>query len=228
MNTPSEPRSSIASYIEHTLLLPDATLSDIERLCNEAMQFGFIAVCINPCFVRRSAEVLRASGVRVCTVIGSPLGCSTTETKVFEAERSLKDGADELDMMINLGNVKQGKRPGSDLRVADEIRSVVAAARRRNGTVKVILETGLLSDDEKVFACRAAASAGADFVKTSTSFLGPGATVDDVALLRATVGSTIGVKASGGIRNLVQARAMIAAGANRIGTSSGVTMVAEE
>jgi deoxyribose-phosphate aldolase len=214
----------IAKYIDHTLLRPDATFDQITKLCNEAREFGFASVCINPCYVRHCAGLLRGSSVRVCTVIGFPLGANVTETKALEARRAIRDGATEVDMVINVGALKSGR---DDL-VYRDIRAVVEAAMDGGAICKVILETGLLTDEEKTRGCQAARRARADFVKTSTGFGPGGATAEDVALMsRAVSGTKMGVKASGGIRSLEDAEQMIRAGATRIGASAGVRIVKE-
>ncbi len=215
--------ADIAGYIDHTLLKPDATPAEIEKLCQEARQYHFAAVCVNPPFVRQCAELLRGSGVQVATVVGFPLGAHTTSTKVFETEQALVDGATEIDMVINVGALKARE---DDL-VRDDIRAVVQAAHRAGALVKVIIEAALLTDEEKVRASRLSKEAGADFVKTSTGFGPGGATAHDVALMRQTVGPDMGIKAAGGVKNLEQAQAMIAAGATRIGASAGVRIVQE-
>ncbi len=214
----------IAKYIDHTLLRPDATFDQVTKLCNEAREFGFASVCVNPCYVRHCAGLLRGSSVKVCTVIGFPLGANVTETKALEARRAIREGATEVDMVINVGALKSGR----DDIVYRDIRAVVEAAMDGGAICKVILETSLLTDDEKVRACQAARRARADFVKTSTGFGPGGATADDVALMsRAVSGTKMGVKASGGIRNLQDAEQMIRAGATRIGASAGVRIVKE-
>jgi deoxyribose-phosphate aldolase len=212
---------SIAALIDHTILKPDATRADILRLCEEARRFGFASVCVNGYWVPVVADALAGSTVKVCTVIGFPLGAMATAAKRAEAEIALRDGATELDMVLNAGALKSGEFNV----IRSDIRAVVDAAHGAGALVKVILETSLLSDDQKVTACRLATDAGADFVKTSTGFGSAGATAADVALMRATVGSDIGVKASGGIRTLEHVRTMVAAGANRIGASAGVAIV---
>jgi len=211
----------LAKYIDHTALKPDVTAADIDQLCNEAEEFNFASVCINPTWVKRASRALRGSGVPVCTVIGFPLGATTPEIKAMEARRALRDGARELDMVINVGALKSGDY---DL-VKTDIEKVVDAAHETGAICKVILETGLLTDEEKVIASALAKSAKADFVKTSTGFSGGGATVYDVALMRETVGPDMGVKASGGVRTAEDAEDMIAAGATRIGASAGVQIV---
>lgn len=211
----------LAKYIDHTLLRPDATASEIDTMCDEAMQYGFASVCINPTWVKRAAERLRGSDVKVCTVIGFPLGATPPEIKAMEARRALRDGAREVDMVINVGALKSGDQK----LVLSDIEKVVDAAHEGGAIAKVILETALLTDEEKVIASSLARQAKADFVKTSTGFNGGGATVYDVALMRETVGPTMGVKASGGVRTLEDAEDMIAAGATRIGASAGVQIV---
>jgi deoxyribose-phosphate aldolase len=222
VNAADVPRD-IAGFIDHTLLKPDATPAEIEKLCQEAREYHFAAVCVNPPFVRQCAALLRGSGVEVATVVGFPLGTHTTATKVFETEQAVVDGATEIDMVINVGGLKAGR----DDFVRDDIRAVVEAAHRANALVKVIIEAALLTDEEKVRASRLSKEAGADFVKTSTGFGPGGATVHDVALMRQTVGPNLGVKAAGGVKNLEQAREMIQAGATRIGASAGVKIVQE-
>ncbi len=213
--------ASIAALIDHTLLKPDATAADIGRLCAEARTYRFATVCVNPCWVTLAASELDGSPVKVCTVIGFPLGANTTETKIFETIFAMQQGALEIDMVMNIGAWK-----GRDEAVVDaDIRGVVEAAHARGAIVKVILETALLDDAEKAGACRIAQSAGADFVKTSTGFGPGGATVEDVALLRRVVGPKMGVKASGGIRTIEDFRKMIAAGASRIGASASVRII---
>jgi len=214
----------IAKYIDHTLLRSDATFDQVTKLCQEAREFGFASVCINPFYVRHSAGLLKGSSVKVCTVIGFPLGANMMETKALEARRAIRDGATEIDMVINVGALKSGQ----DDIVYRDIRAVVEAAMDGGAICKVILETALLNDDEKTRACKAARKARADFVKTSTGFGPGGATAEDVALMsRAVSGTKMGVKASGGIRNLEDAKQMIQAGATRIGASAGVRIVKE-
>lgn len=212
----------LAKYIDHTLLKPEASAADIDRLCGEAKEYRFASVCINPTWVKRSAENLRGTDVVTCTVIGFPLGANTTAIKAMEARRALRDGAREVDMVINVGALKSGDY---DL-VRDDIAKVAEAAHEVGGLCKVILETALLADEEKVIASSLAKEAKADFVKTSTGFGPGGATVYDVALMRETVGPEMGVKASGGVRTLEDVEDMIAAGATRIGASAGVQIVA--
>jgi deoxyribose-phosphate aldolase len=212
-----------ASLIDHTLLKPEASESDIRRLCEEAAQFGFASVCVNPAWVKRAAEFLKGTGVPVCTVIGFPLGATLPDVKAYEARRAIFNGAREVDMVINIGALKSG----DDCAVEDDIKAVVEAAHENGILTKVIIETALLTDEEKVRACLASKNAGADFVKTSTGFSKGGATVHDVSLMRRTVGSALGVKASGGVKGIEDARAMFEAGATRIGASVGVKIAQE-
>lgn len=212
-----------ASLIDHTLLKPEASEADIRKLCDEAAQFGFASVCVNPTWVKRASEFLKGSGVPVCTVIGFPLGATLSDVKAYEARRAIFNGAGEVDMVINIGALKSS----DDCLVEDDIRAVAEAAHENHVLCKVIIETALLTDGEKVRACLAAKNAGADFVKTSTGFSKGGATVDDVALMRRTVGSALGVKASGGVKGIDDARAMFEAGATRIGASVGVKIAQE-
>jgi deoxyribose-phosphate aldolase len=212
-----------ASFVDHTLLKPEATESDIRKLCEEAAQYKFASVCVNPHWVKTCAEILRNSGVPVCTVIGFPLGANTTDTKVFEARRAIFDGAREVDMVVNIGALKSG----DDCTLERDIHEVAGVAHEFGAICKVIIETALLTEEEKVRASLAAKHAGADFVKTSTGFSKSGATVEDIALMRRTVGADLGVKASGGVKSLEDAKAMIAAGATRIGASVGVKIAQE-
>jgi deoxyribose-phosphate aldolase len=218
----SEARS-LAAVIDHTLLKPDATVADITRVCEEAGRFGFATVCVNPCWVALAARLLMESGVRVCTVTGFPLGANATRAKVYEAGIAREQGAAEIDMVLNIGALRGGEHH----LVHKDISDVADVVRGDGGLLKVILETGLLNDQQKVRACRLAVEAGADFVKTSTGFSRGGATVADVRLMRETVGDRAGVKASGGIRTLASLREMLAAGAARVGTSSGVEIIEE-
>ncbi|RPJ50071.1 MAG: deoxyribose-phosphate aldolase [Methanobacteriota archaeon] len=207
--------------IDHTLLKPDATQQEIAQLCFEARKYGFASVCVNPTWVSLCAELLKGSSVKVCTVIGFPLGATSSETKAFETQNAISQGATEIDMVINIGALK-----ARDLdTVARDIRGVVNAAHPREAIVKVIIETVLLTDEEKTIASLLSKEAGADFVKTSTGFAGGGATVKDVALMRKTVGPQMGVKASGGVRTFEDAENMIKAGATRIGASAGVKII---
>ena len=212
-----------ASLIDHTLLKPEATEDDIRRLCEEAARFRFASVCVNPTWVRASACHLRGTGVVVCTVVGFPLGATLADVKAYETRRAIYDGAREVDMVINVGALKSG----DDCAVEYDIRQVVEAAHENGVLVKVIIEAALLTDEEKVRACLAAKRAGADFVKTSTGFAKGGATVADVALMRRTVGQEMGVKAAGGVKGLDDARAMVEAGATRLGASVGVKIAQE-
>jgi len=214
---------SVAGMIDHTLLRPDATRADIEKLCGEAAQFHFATVCVNPAWVALSANRLRGSGVGVCSVVGFPLGATTPDVKHYETRRAIFDGATEIDMVINIGALKSG-----DLRTVErDIAAVVAPCREANVISKVILEVALLNDDEKIAACTLSKAAGADFVKTSTGFASGGATAADVALMRRVVGSDMGVKAAGGVRDYEGLKTMVAAGATRIGASAGVKIVQE-
>ena len=211
----------LAKYIDHTLLKPEATAEQIDRLCDEAREYNFASVCINPTWVKRAATNLRGTAVVTCTVIGFPLGANTTAIKAMEARRALREGAREIDMVLNVGALKSGEYE----QVKEDIAQVAEAAHEVGGLCKVILETALLTDEEKVIASSLAKEAKADFVKTSTGFGSGGATVYDVALMRETVGPEMGVKASGGVRTLEDVEDMIAAGASRIGASAGVQIV---
>ncbi len=206
--------------IDHTLLKAETTKEQIKVLCEEAKEYGFASVCVNPTWVKYAAELLQGSDVKVCTVIGFPLGANTPETKAFETKNAIENGATEVDMVINIGALKDG----DDELVERDIKAVVEAAKGKALT-KVIIETCLLTEEEKVRACELSVKAGADYVKTSTGFSSGGATVEDVALMRKTVGPNIGVKASGGVRNTEDAQKMIEAGATRIGASAGVSIV---
>ena len=213
--------SGLASMIDHTLLKPDATRQNIEELCREAAQFRFATVCVNSTWVALSARLLAGSGVGVCSVVGFPLGATPADVKSYETRRAIFDGAREIDMVINIGALKSG-----DLAVVErDIEAVVAPCRDCGALSKVIIEAALLSDDEKVTACTLAKAAGADYVKTSTGFGPGGATAADVALMRRVVGAEMGVKAAGGVRDLESVKAMIAAGATRVGASAGVKIV---
>lgn len=209
----------LAKYIDNTLLKPAATTDQIRALCEESIEYGFASVCVNPVHVALAASLLKDSDVNVCTVIGFPLGANTSEVKAFEARTAAERGADELDMVINIGALKAG----DDETVRKDIEAVVKAGGGR--LVKVIIETFLLTDEEKVRACKLAVAAGADFVKTCTGFSGGAANVHDIALMRATVGPQIGVKASGGVHTREEALALIEAGATRIGASAGKAIV---
>ena len=213
----------VASMIDHTLLKADATRKDIETLCREAAQYSFASVCINPTWVGLCARLLHGTPVRVCSVVGFPLGATTADTKHYETRRAIFDGAVEIDMVINAGALKSG-----DLRLVERDIEAVAGPCREGGAIsKVIIEAALLTDEEKVSACTIAKAAGADFVKTSTGFGPGGATAADVALMRRVVGEDMGVKAAGGVRDLEGLKAMVAAGATRIGASAGVRIVQE-
>lgn len=212
--------TNIASYIDHTLLKPESTESQVIQLCKEAAEFKFASVCVNPTWVETAAAELAGTEVKVCTVIGFPLGASTPETKAFETTDAISKGAGEIDMVLNVGALKSGNTD----HVKKDIEAVVNAAKGK-AIVKVILETCLLTDEEKATASRLSKEAGADFVKTSTGFSTGGATVEDVKLMRETVGLDLGVKASGGVRSLEDVQAMIEAGATRIGASSGVKIM---
>jgi deoxyribose-phosphate aldolase len=222
---PTPPESfALASMIDHTILRPEATAYDIERLCGETIRFHFASVCINPSYVPLAVQFLRGNAVPVCTVIGFPLGTTSTAAKAAEAEQALEDGASELDMVLHVGKLKE-----RDYRyVEQDMKAIVECAARHRALVKVILETCLLSEEEKIIACAIVKYSGANFVKTSTGFGKSGATAGDVALMRRVVGPDMGVKASGGIRNRADALAMVHAGANRIGTSAGVIIVSEK
>jgi len=213
----------VASMIDHTLLKPDATRTDIEALCREAAEYTFASVCVNPTWVALCASLLQGTAVKVCSVVGFPLGATTPDTKHYETRRAIFDGAREIDMVINVGALKSG-----DLRVVErDIEAVTAPCREAGALSKVIIEAALLTDDEKITACTLAKAAAADYVKTSTGFGPGGATAADVALMRRVVGEEMGVKAAGGVRDLEGLKAMVAAGATRIGASAGVRIVQE-
>ena len=214
---------SIAAYIDHTLLKQDAAAPQIDRLCAEAAQYHFASVCVNPWYVPRCVKHLQGTGVKVCTVVGFPLGATTTESKVFETLQAVKSGAEEIDMVMNVCAMKSG-----NTRAIEQEIQALAAAVEGHAILKVILETCLLTEEEKILACQIAKRAGADFVKTSTGFSTGGATVADVALMRRTVGPEMGVKAAGGIRDYATAKAMLDAGATRIGASAGIAIVQQE
>ncbi len=214
-------RQELARLIDHTLLKPEATPLQVEALCAEARGYGFASVCVNPIHVSLCVEKLAGCATDVCSVIGFPLGASTTASKVFEAEQVLVLGATEIDMVMRIGQLKAGDRD----RVREDIAAVVAACGQHRAVLKVIIEACLLTDEEKVTACRLAQAAGAHFVKTSTGFAGGGATVADVRLMRETVGPDMGVKAAGGIHGYDEAVAMVEAGASRIGASAGVRII---
>jgi deoxyribose-phosphate aldolase len=211
----------LAGMIDHTLLKPEATPDMVAALCDEARAYRFASVCVNPAYVAQCAAALAGSGVPVCAVAGFPLGATLADVKAYEARRAIEDGAREVDMVINVGALKAGQLA----QVRDDIAAVTEVCHAHNALCKVIIEAVLLTDEEKVQACLVAVDAGADFVKTSTGFASGGATLHDVALMRATVGTRAGVKAAGGIRDYQTAIAMVAAGANRIGASAGVAIV---
>lgn len=213
--------SEIARLIDHTLLKPEASRDDIRKLCEEALTYGFLSVCVNPWNVAQAAELLQGSAVKVCTVVGFPLGATLPEVKAFETQEALQRGAQEIDMVINIGALKSGLLEV----VGGDIRGVVETAHRGGGICKVILETALLTREQKVQASLAAKNAGADFVKTSTGFASGGATPEDVRLIRETVGARTGIKAAGGVRTLEDLLKMVEAGATRIGASAGVKIV---
>ena len=213
----------IARLIDHTILKAFATQADVARICDEALRYTFASVCVNPVHVAFVAEKLAGSPVKVCSVIGFPLGATTTAAKVAETQQALADGAHEIDMVIDIGALKDGRHAT----VQQDIAAVATAAHAEQAHLKVIIETCYLTDEEKATACRLAQAAGADFVKTSTGFGSGGATEADVSLMRGVVGQALGVKASGGVRSLADALAMVRAGANRIGASSGVAIMQE-
>jgi deoxyribose-phosphate aldolase len=214
---------NVAGMIDHTLLKPDATRPEIEALCHEAREYRFASVCVNPTWVGCCAHSLRGSDVKVCSVVGFPLGATTADTKQYETRRAIFDGAREIDMVINVGALKSG-----DVRLVEQdIEAVTAPCRECGVLTKVIIEAALLTDEEKVTACTLAKAAGADYVKTSTGFGPGGATVADVALMRRVVGEEMGVKAAGGVRDYQAMKAMVAAGATRVGASAGVRIVQE-
>ena len=214
---------SIAAYIDHTLLKQDAAAPQIDRLCAEAAQYHFASVCVNPWYVPRCVKHLQGTGVKVCTVVGFPLGATTTESKVFETLQAVRSGAEEIDMVMNVCAMKSG-----NTRAIEQEIQALAAAVEGHAILKVILETCLLTEEEKILACQIAKRAGADYVKTSTGFSTGGATVADVALMRRTIGPEMGVKAAGGIRDYATAKAMLDAGATRIGASAGIAIVQQE
>ncbi len=214
---------SVAGMIDHTLLKPDATRADLGKLCREASEFHFATVCVNPTWVATCASLLRGTGVGVCSVVGFPLGATTADVKHYETRRAIFDGANEIDMVINIGALKSG-----DLQIVErDIQAVVGPCREARVVSKVIIEAALLTDDEKITASALSKAAGADFVKTSTGFASGGATAADVALMRRVVGTDMGIKAAGGVRDYEGLKAMVAAGATRIGASAGVKIVQE-
>jgi deoxyribose-phosphate aldolase len=220
---PSLAPADVARYIDHTMLRPEAATEAFDKLCREAVEYRFKSVCVNSCRVAYVARKLQGSGVQVCSVIGFPLGAMTARSKAFEAREAIADGATELDMVINVGLLKS-----RDLRTVEEDMRAVRRATRANTVLKVIIETSLLTQEDKVIACELAKKAGADFVKTCTGFAGGGATVEDIALMRRVVGEGIGVKASGGVRSYKTAVAMIGAGADRLGCVSSVAIVTNQ
>jgi deoxyribose-phosphate aldolase len=213
--------ASIARFIDHTILKPDASAEDVGRVCREAREYGFASACVNPYWVPLAAGVLAQSPVKVCTVVGFPLGANATTMKIAEADNALRCGAQEIDMVMNIGEL----RGGNYLAVRNDIKAVADVCHRAGAIVKVIIEAALLDERQKITACSLAKVAGADFVKTSTGFGPGGATAEDVALMRMTVGPEMGVKAAGGVRTIEQFRAMVAAGANRVGTSASVKII---
>ncbi len=213
--------AQIAKYIDHTLLKQEASVQQVAKLCEEAAQYKFASVCVNAANVAQCAKILKGSDVKVCSVVGFPLGATLPSVKAFETEQAIANGASEIDMVLNVGAMKSG----NFALVKEDVEAVVKAAHPRKAIVKVIIETCLLTDDEKVKACQICKEAGADFVKTSTGFNSAGATLEDVALMRKTVGPNIGVKAAGGVRTYADVIAMIKAGATRIGTSGGVKII---
>ena len=223
LNASGGATGSVASMIDHTLLKPDAARKDIEQLCREAAEYRFATVCVNPTWVATCVQLLRGTGVLVTSVVGFPLGATTPDAKHYETRRAIFDGAREIDMVINIGALKSG-----DLRLVErDIEAVASPCREAGAVSKVIIEAALLTDEEKVTACTLAKAAGADFVKTSTGFASGGATAADVALMRRVVGEQMGVKAAGGVRDLEGLKAMVAAGATRVGASAGVRIVQE-
>src|SRR5687768_12967276 len=221
LHAPGGATSGVASMIDHTLLKPDAALKDIQALCREAADYSFASVCVNPTWVAECARLLAGTAVKVCSVVGFPLGATTADTKQYETRRVIFDGAREVDMVINVGALKSG-----DLRVVErDIEAVTLPCRESGVLSKVIIEAALLTDEEKITACTLAKAAGADYVKTSTGFGPGGATAADVALMRRVVGDEMGVKAAGGVRDLDGLKAMVAAGATRVGASAGVRIV---
>ncbi|MDF2523514.1 MAG: deoxyribose-phosphate aldolase [Clostridiales bacterium] len=214
-------KKTMASMIDHTILKAGATKEQIVEICSQAKEYNFASVCVSPCFVKLAAKELKDSKVKVCTVIGFPLGANSTQVKAFEAKKAVEEGAHEVDMVIQVGALKEG-----DFKyVQNDISEVVKASEGAH--IKVIIETCYLTDEEKIKTCEIAKKAGANFVKTSTGFGTGGATASDIELMRKTVGDELGVKASGGVRSLQEALVMIKAGANRIGTSSGVSILKE-
>lgn len=216
---------AFAQFIEHTLLRADATQDEIRNLCREAREFGFGAVCVNPCFVSLAARELEGASVKICTVVGFPLGANTIEAKITEARQAALDGTDEIDIVLNIGALKEG----DSKYVMSEADRVIEGARdvRRDISVKLIAETGFLTESEKILACWVATGSGADFIKNATGYGPVGATVDEIRFLRQAVGPHFGVKAAGGIRDLETARSLLGAGADRLGTSTGAVIMRE-
>ncbi len=215
--------TKLAGLIDHTALKPETCKEQIKKLCREAMEYKFASVCVNPCYVTLCSEILKETNIKVCTVIGFPLGATSTASKVAETVEAVENGAEEVDMVINIGAVKSG-----DFSFVEKDIAAVVEATGGKAIVKVILETCLLTNEEKVICCKLAKEAGADFVKTSTGFSTGGATVEDIRLMRETVGSDMGVKAAGGIRDYMTARAMVEAGATRIGASASIAIANAE
>lgn len=215
-------KKKLASYIDHTLLKPDASIADIKKICQEAAEYSFASVCINPYYIKAAKSFLENTGVKTCTVVGFPLGATTIEVKLYEAEQAIKNGADEIDMVINIGALKENNFDYT----AEEIKKMSNVCNGK-ALLKIIIETCLLEKEQIVASCRIAASAGANYVKTSTGFSLSGATISDVKLMKETVGDLIGIKASGGIKDLKTMLMMIEAGATRIGTSSSVKIINE-
>jgi deoxyribose-phosphate aldolase len=213
----------VAKLIDHTLLRPEATQQDIEALCRDAIEFGFMNVCVNPTWISLAAGLVAGSGVGVCAVVGFPFGATTIDVKTCEARGAIAGGAREIDMVINIGRLKSGDRD----HVQRDVDAVTALCRKMNATSKIIIETALLTGDEKAIACRVAKKAGADFVKTSTGFAARGATAADVQIVRRIVGTSMGIKAAGGIRDFATVKTMVAAGATRIGTTASVNIMRE-
>jgi len=216
-------KEQLAKLIDHTLLKPDTTKESIVKLCEEAKKYNFWSVCVNPAYISLASDILRGTNIKICSVIGFPFGANTSEVKALEAERAITDGANEIDIVINIGALKSHE---FDL-VEEDISKVVEHVRvfQKNLIIKVIIETGLLTEDEKLIACNIVKNVGADFVKTSTGFNATGATIHDVKLLKNCIGTDLGVKASGGIKTFEKAIKLIKAGADRIGTSSGVDII---
>ncbi len=216
-------KTKLARMIDHTILKPEATPDEVRKICREALEYHFASVCVNPIYVPLVAQELRGSDVLVCTVVGFPLGATSTAAKVCETELTLAQGAQEVDMVLSIGMLKAGQNDA----VKSDIAALAAVCHAQGAILKVILETALLTDEEKIRACELSKAAGADFVKTSTGFSKSGATAEDIALMRKTVGPELGVKASGGVRTYAQTIAMIEAGASRIGASASISIVEE-